>query len=226
MIGHRMHRLALLSALLLVSSATYAQSIIVRGYIPGGTPTVICSGSACAAVLNSLISTGQYQLGVSEDPITDDYDEGFCSALSTEKPEPCGDTAPSTPTFDFLWQPNGCGSTSAGWGQDFAAWLVTNSYPAFTGNLNQPLTGYSFEAACNDHDTCWGQAHSRNDCDSAFNNAIFSACGSNSMCQGIAGGYMFAIGSQSGTDIYEAAVLAHECAGWHWDMEHNQCQNP
>jgi hypothetical protein len=158
-------------------------------------------------------------------PISDEYDGAFCTKLREEAPDDCqtGGTGPSVPGYDPNWQGNGCGSAGGGWLESAVAGYLLGDYPQYTGDINNPLPGISFAAACNEHDACWGVGADRNTCDNAFGAALAGVCGSNATCNGIAGGYRFGVGTATGTENYDAAVAQYECAAWRHDMQQNNC---
>jgi hypothetical protein len=214
-----------------VSSMAIAQATLgrinVRAHRIGGwSPTVICTGEACGQVIDDLTSgMGTHMLGDQENPIGAESDDAFCSRLSAKQPAGCSTSGdiPSVPDYDPNWQGNGCGSAGGGWLESMVAGYLLDDYPQYTGNIDAPLPGISFLEACNAHDRCWGLANDRGTCDNQFGDALAGICGSNSTCNGIAGGYRFGVGSDTGTDAYNASVAQYQCAAWRHDMQQNNC---
>lgn len=197
--------------------------VIVEGHRPLG-PTIICRGEGCASILSNLIDLQQYFEGTQMGPIEDGPDIAFCAQLAQQRPSGCGTTPPSVPGFDINWQPNGCGP--GGWSQWVLEEIIDRNYSSYSGNINEPLTGYSFQSACDAHDFCWGSAQNRGSCDTEFLNAMLGVCGVNSNCETFASLYRAAVGANFGTDIYNNLVSNFQCAAWHQDMQENQCSPP
>lgn len=81
---------------------------------------------------------------------------------------------------------NGCGTGS------FLESLVTNRLTGtngFTGNVDEPLAGFSFETACNSHDICYNSSSGQANCDLNFHHSLTEVCSSNYDCETFANLY-------------------------------------
>ncbi|WP_434212633.1 hypothetical protein [[Pseudomonas] boreopolis] len=154
----------------------------------------------------------------------------FCSNLKGKKPSNCDFfSPPMTPEYSSNWMPDGCGSGPRQ--QWFLDRLVSSaSSGQYSGNLNAPYSGISFQAACNEHDRCWGVGKEKSSCDMAFSNNMQNACSSASnpnglnICLGFAGLYYGAVATTNAAQVtYQDSVMAYACAGWAYDMRLNGC---
>ena len=198
--------------------------------------SILCTGDGCGALLDSLVSyefdlylllnqpstldeTARYTLAVST--------EQLCERLEDAKPKGCSSSGPpSVPGFDPYWQPNGCGV--GGWRDILLARLAGVALPTFTGDLDEPFPGVSFESACNDHDLCYGVQAPQYQCDNLFYAGMQVACETNTanatrtLCMSTAAIY-FGTVAQHGESSYESAGQDRACAIWHQEMEANGC---
>lgn len=207
-------------------------TIPVRAEAPttsGGS--VVCYGAACEQVINLLQTAPFYspEQPLARDPSKPVDKEQFCQALENRRPSGCSSSnPPSTPAFDPQWQANGCGTGAR------SEWLYSLALGQFfgdnyTGNLDAPYPGVSFIQACKAHDRCWGVGGSRIVCDENFLTNMRNQCSAGAgagvgACNGIASAYHSAVSSTTASDQnYAAAVDAHTCAAWTFDMRNNSC---
>jgi len=200
--------------------------------------SILCTGSGCGPLLDSLAQEYQMDLYLLlNQPSTLDETPTYTLAVSTEqlcerleesKPKGCSSSSPpSVPGFDPYWQPNGCGV--GGWRDFLLARLAGISMSTFTGDLDEPFPGVSFEPACNAHDRCYGVQISQYQCDNLFYAGMQSACESNTanatrtLCMSTAAIY-FGTVAQHGENAYESAGEDRACATWHREMEANDCK--
>lgn len=190
---------------------------------------IICYGYRCAGLLNSLLPAPP---PIEMDVISIDQSgvdrSQFCGMLKSQKPSSCSASSPpATPDTDPSWRPNGCGNN---WRVQAAMQLgIMAIVPDdFAGNYNAPYSGVSFEAACNNHDRCYGLAFDKAFCDERFGDEMRSACSLVSsssgynQCAGLADIYRGAV-AVFGASAYQSAVRDHECAVWVKDMKQNGC---
>lgn len=203
-----------------------------------GDESILCTGDGCSALLDSLSRSHEmdlYLLLTRPSPIdeTSTYTlavstEQLCERIEESRPEGCSASdSPSVPGFDANWQPNGCGV--GGWRDFLLARLAGISMPTFTGDLDEPFPGVSFEPACNAHDRCYGVQLPQFQCDDLFHVGMQRACESNTanatrtLCMSTAAIY-FGTVAQHGESAYDAAGQEHACATWHREMEANDCK--
>lgn len=204
-------------------------TVVVHRYTVDDT-YVFCTGIDCTEAVSEIASPWlMTDISISSTGGSTTSDE-FCSALKSNRPEGCdGANPPSTPGTDPNWQPNGCGTS--GFGNlvlDAGLEIVASEH--YSGDFQAPYPGVSFQAACNDHDLCWGIGGVRSACDSSFHESMRSACGvltqasSRTVCEGFAGGYFSAVSTtNAGNANYKSAVAARRCALWAYDMKLNSC---
>lgn len=160
----------------------------------------------------------------------------FCPRLNAKRPANC-DLAnpPPSPGIDVpgqpAWQPNGCGTGGiGGWFQNFVLQRIAGD--SYSGNLNSPYSGVSFEGACNSHDQCWAGGGARYQCDNSFSASMLSACSGvsssqgASTCTGFANLYHGAVTTTNGShSAYATSTQNRVCAIWASDMRENGCAN-
>ena len=199
-----------------------------------------CTGAACSSYLESIggeepqpIHLRQPNMGEGGGGSLDVTRAQFCNQLASQKPSGCNRASPpSTPVYDPMWEPNGCGTGGL---QDLFLSMVMDGLYAdhYSGNLDAPMhtsdgVNISFLGACNHHDACWASAGTRGLCDDQFFAEMITACGAasgadESACKGIAGIYYGAVSSDAATAHYDATVGEHACAAWAYDMKRNGC---
>ncbi|MFT4180144.1 MAG: hypothetical protein QM612_11925 [Thermomonas sp.] len=158
----------------------------------------------------------------------------FCRNLKSQKPPGCsGSNPPPSPGITVpgkpVWQPNGCGTGGvANWFVDLV--LTVTSSQSYSGNLNSPFAGVSFEGACNSHDQCWASGGNRGVCDLQFRDSMNNACGqlddggSQATCMGFASTYHGAVSTTNASNSAHANVMRDRaCAIWANDMRENNC---
>lgn len=219
----------ILSALVVAASATEpTEGDRVESwekYVPGSS--IKCEGYICEEVLKTLtgpdLSNPEPLLGGTDGIVNKDQ---FCENLKLGKPAGCdANNPPSSPGIDPNWVGNGCGDGT--FKMVFAEAALTFSLPAYTGNLDQPLPGVSFFAACQAHDQCYGMAPAKSWCDDYFHNRMYDACAAanpsyRSGCQGLADLFKHVVVA-GGKSAHDAAQQNRMCAAWAKDMEENQC---
>jgi hypothetical protein len=199
-----------------------------------------CTGAACSSYLESIggeepqpIHLRQPNMGEGGMPSVAVTRLQFCNQLASQKPSGCNRASPpSTPVYDPMWEPNGCGTGGL---QDLFLSMVMDGLYAdhYSGNLDAPMhtsdgVNISFLGACNHHDQCWGSGGARGKCDSAFFDEMRSQCAGLSgadfsSCNGMAGGYYAAVASDYATATYDAWANDLACAAWAYDMRRNGC---
>jgi len=204
----------------------------------GGGPTIICRGSACAAFLDGLKAQYNPENFVSEGMLEDGVPvpgPQFCTGLKALKPNGCSSSNPPPSPGIFVpgkpaWQPNGCGTGGAGdWFQDLALELLAGQ--AYSGNLNSPYAGVSFQNACDGHDQCWASGGNKGECDSNFGNNMQNACSqlggsAGNSCSGFASLYHGIVSTVNGAgNAYASSMSSRACAVWANDMRENSCAN-
>jgi len=200
--------------------------------------SILCTGSGCGPLLDSLRQEYQMDLYMLlNQPSTLNETPTYTLAVSTEqlcerledsKPKGCSSSGPpSVPGYDPTWKPNGCGV--GGW-KDAAITLVADlGLRYFTGELDAPFPGVSFQNACNAHDECYGRQSGKLTCDGFFRLAMTEACDAGTLgdvreiCYGAVSAYHAAVVNH-GESAYEAAGEAYACAQWHQAMESNECE--
>jgi len=241
----------LVAALVAVSAVALAQSIITTPQPPPPTlppvivtapsfsGTVICRGAGCAAMLEGMRQETFNPDMYTHQPLPEDdfIDDGqFCENLKAQRPAGCN--APNPPASPGIivpgkpnWQPNGCGTGGmANWFVNLV--LTVTSDQAYSGNLNKPYPGVSFQGSCNSHDQCWAQGGGRGTCDLQFRDSMNGACAqlgfssASATCMGFASTYHGAVSTTNASNsAYANSVQAHACAIWASDMRENSCEN-
>jgi len=194
-----------------------------------GPWTVSCEGMGCKNAADSIQSEIDTMLrnAAAEYIEQSEAQELFCAELSGERPEHCqsmfgGDMFwPHSGDSSALWNipsaTNGCGTGSS---LEWAASKYAEGSGGFTGNLNEPVTGYSFESACNAHDLCYGASSGQVGCDSTFHNTLTDICNANYECEAFADAYGSAV-KIFGEEPYEKAGKTQQCREFKNDMEEN-----
>lgn len=153
--------------------------------------------------------------------------EKFCKNLAGNQPPGCSASSPpSVPGFDPSWVGNGCGDGS--FAIILADAVVGHAIPGYSGDLDHPLPGISFYAACQRHDMCYGSmGSSKTTCDNDFKSALSYVCSSNSnygfSCSLLTSIYYNAV-KYLGSSNFNAAQGEVACASWALEMEVNQCK--
>lgn len=106
------------------------------------------------------------------------------------------------------WVSNGCGSGS--WNQKIGQFIGYITVDGFTGNLDEPLSGFSFASACAVHDSCYYSGF-KSGCDLRFGGALADVCGPIKACLDIAAKYQEAV-LLAGRDAYDADHRDMECS--------------
>jgi hypothetical protein len=170
-------------------------------------------------------------------PLVDDppiSPQQMCNRLKQEKPSGCnGSNPPPSPGITVpgkpAWQPNGCGTGGmANWFVDLVQEVVSSQ--SYSGNLNSPFEGVSFEGACNSHDQCWASGGVRGVCDLQFRDSMNTACGqlgdfgASATCMGFASNYHGAVSTTDAShSAYANSTQGRACAIWANDMRENNC---
>jgi hypothetical protein len=219
--------LTLSSYVLLASSTVSAQPsmppVVVYGQAVSGGPTILCRGQGCASILAGLVGQQTHIHLDQAGPLEEGYDSPFCTALNAVKPTSCSQSGPGpiAPGWSWSWAPATC------FGRDYwmstAIAVVLSGMSGYSNDINEPLASYDFEDACKEHDECWGVGFTRTTCNSELQSDLSFVCGSNSTCQSFASVYVDATSSQAGSDAYDSAVEALQCAEWHHSMDENNC---
>lgn len=212
--------------------------MVVTGEATDGG-NILCIGAACVGILNALVQESLFEQltrlnlsglleGNSEPDLRVDRGE-FCERLEDERPSGCSrSSSPSVPGLDPQWQPNGCGV--GGWRDSALSALATLALPDFTGDLDEPFPGVSFEGACNAHDACYALQMGKLSCDNLLLNEANDACESNTsneslvICRAMASTYFSAV-VQHGDSAYESNADNLACAVWHAEMGANGCDS-
>lgn len=106
------------------------------------------------------------------------------------------------------WVSNGCGSGS--WSQKFGQFIGYIGVDGFTGDLDEPLAGFSFASACAGHDSCYYTGY-KSGCDLRFGAALADVCGTIKACLDIAADYQSAV-LLAGQSAYDNDHRDMECA--------------
>jgi len=188
--------------------------------------TVVCRGSACGELLESLggVKFKSIQLMPEFIPETFLTKAQVCGALRSRSHHAgsCNTSSPpSVPIIDPNWQPNGCGDGSTG---ARVATVLIGILPPLGGNLNTPLTGVSFVSACNSHNRCYGMGGIKANCDNLFGSNFNRICTASGVagCSSLAAAYTTGIVTQ-GQDAYDASLAGRSCAEYARDVNENGC---
>lgn len=213
-------------------------AVIVKGTTIDGS-NVACYGYACADFLSSIggvepgFRTPKMAMGEGGGGDLSITKEQFCNQLASQRPSGCNAASPpSVPTYDPMWEPNGCGTGAMA---NFLLERVMGGLYSdhFSGNLDTPVDvasgpDISFFVACNHHDQCWGSAQSRGGCDRTFFTEMTGQCdglagADYDACYGIAATFYSGVASDFATEHYDASVDDFACAAWAYDMRRNGC---
>lgn len=213
--------------------------VVTAPRVGGGT--IICRGMGCAGVILAMQEEKQqyYMTMQLPTPLLEDIELSpaqFCAKLKVRRPANCNlSSPPSSPGITVpgmaAWQPNGCGTGGIGdWFQDFILERIAGQ--AYSGNLNAPYAGVSFQGACDSHDQCWASGKNRATCDVAFQSSMNTGCSqlsdSNAQgtCTGFASLYHGAVSVTNGSNnAYASSTANRACAVWANDMRGNSCGN-
>lgn len=221
----------------LASGTTDFPKMVVVGERQEDGEPLVCSSGYCfdSAQEEAALAFMEWKKVYSELPQDDPplNGERFCQLLAAKQPQGCSlSEPPASPGIPVpgqaAWQPNGCGtSPTSNW---LLSHIVELGYDSvFTGNLNAPYPGVSFEGACNAHDACWGSAYDRTWCDINFQNDMNDACEVISStsgwgeCRGLSSAYHAAVSTDQAGAHYQATVAERTCALWALDMRENEC---
>lgn len=194
--------------------------------------SILCRGMGCKSAAASLQLSIDSLLKENEEYVEQEKAELlFCAKLKSNKPSHCnlmfGTPVPGPYLQDssYFWNipptTNGCGTGS------FAEWLLTKGLKGtngFTGNLDEPLLGYSFKNACNNHDLCYSASSGQRLCDTSFHSEMNDVCNSNYDCETFAGTFAYSV-RLLGKDAYDKAGKTQKCREFKADMEDNKCMN-
>lgn len=223
--------LAVLACFLSVEAAAQTTLPRVRATLvtlDGGMIT--CNGSICVDALRSIetmiMMEGEFAQVEQEDVKVDK--QKFCAYLKMAQPPGCSLTSPpSAPGYDPGFMGNGCGDGS------FASWIanevVSNGVWGYEGNLDHPLPGVSFNAACQVHDYCYAAGGVKDSCDHQFGTALQGVCAGTietyqTSCYTLSSIYKKSV-SLLGSSAYNGAQADLACAAWAYDMEANECED-
>lgn len=191
---------------------------------------ITCHGSICVDALRSIetmiLMEREFAQVEEEDAKVDK--QKFCAYLKMAQPPGCSlGSPPSAPGYDPYYVGNGCGDGS------FASWIanevVSNGVWGYEGNLDHPLPGVSFNAACQVHDYCYSAGGVKDNCDQQFGTALQDVCaGSNATyqdsCYTLSSIYGKSV-DLLGNGAYNGAQADLACAAWAYDMEVNGCED-
>lgn len=120
------------------------------------------------------------------------------------------------------YQPNGCGIGN--WFDEIGAHIVGLDVEGYTGDLDNPLPGVSFRAACDGHDACYHTGF-KHRCDNTFAQELSRICSTASAATGcvmIAGRYTTAV-DDFGQFAHTSDQLVMECAKIAKDLNDGNC---
>lgn len=196
--------------------------------------SVLCSGSECANLANSMASAvAEYQSqfdSIGDEQLIQEVKDTFCQALRSREPQACHQYRAFTyfPSdisdyhIRFMSIPpisNGCGT-----GSIFESAAVTlldiRGLDGFSGNANSPRAGYDFTSACNNHDICYASGSSQRSCDDAFASNLLSACSGELKCGDFAELYTGAV-RVFGSKAKQNAVVVNACRNFKDDFNAN-----
>ena len=192
--------------------------------------SVSCRGMECKNSANYLSEQIQGMLAkaAQEFDEPEEIKEKFCEALEKEVPEYCGKYSflgnrgsffslnPST-WNKFPAATNGCGSGAI---ENFFIGHAMGALDGFTSNMNEPIAGYSFLGACNNHDMCYNQQSGKGGCDDDFYTDMVAVCDSNDDCKDAAHAYRAAVGHEGKSD-YDKAGEVKSCKDYKADFDQN-----
>ena len=199
----------------------------------GSNWTVGCRSSDCKASATELTEqlAELFKKGAEEYVEIGEAKQKFCDSFKGKAPEDCGqfsflsNRGEYFRQLPFTWNQfpaatNGCGSGDL-WGlEDYLIGQVISKFAGYTDNIDEPLAGYSFLGACNNHDLCYGAQSGQQSCDNAFYKELKKVCGSNGRCQSAAHGYRTAVGLK-GEGAYSYAGKAKACKAYKDDVTSN-----
>jgi len=154
----------------------------------------------------------------------------FCSELSSRRPSHCESMVGNTIFWPIslhdpsaFWSipsaTNGCG-TGSFVESAVSMYVEGEGYGGFSGDADEPITGYPFTTACNTHDLCYSAGSGQQVCDTAFHNSMTQTCGSDYDCQTFADFYSSAV-KLFGAEPYTEAGLVQQCREFKTDMGKN-----
>lgn len=188
-------------------------------------PPVQVIGNPCAYVSACIFPGGMNSFLVPVQPVMPPIyasiplgDDGnpliaTCSSMREKAPIGCDvDDPPSAPGIPSptrgQWQSNGCGA--GGWFEKIGSHIVFSGTAGYTGNLDEPLVGFSFTSACAHHDQCYYVGF-KSLCDLRFAGALADECQAIRTCGDIAAKYEEAV-LLVGQDAYDNDHRDQECA--------------
>ncbi|MCH2058204.1 MAG: phospholipase [Thalassotalea sp.] len=195
---------------------------------------VVCYGAACKGSADSVQAAIDEMLrrAVKDFVEEEEIAASFCAALKSSEPSHCESKfgghnsmsllyKHSSVWWDFPSATNGCGTGSFFESALSSRLTGTNG---FTGDLDEPISGFSFEPACNNHDMCYNGGTGRNGCDGSFYTELQSICSGSHECNDFAKLYS-AIVDVFGQEAYNEAALVQECRDFKNDIAKNRCVN-
>ena len=220
------------------SVADEPEVIVVTGSAWAPNPLIVtCYGSACRGAAVSLKAELEKLLKPAKE--LDDDEEGesskskFCNMLKGAVPSGCNERYGVGTIPGFQWNSllgasnwlmppltNGCGSSSPGFAEELGTTLGKRLFN-WTGDQDEPVTGYSFLNACNNHDQCFADRGGFESCNRNFWNELENQCNGNEVCNTAAHAYRAVVGSTVGETAYSEAAIYTQCANYQDDFKEN-----
>jgi len=198
-----------------------------------GSWSVTCRGHQCKSAADSIQDAIDEMLNkaAKEYVSKDEIKTRFCTELRGSAPQHCinmfgyklsgqGGIYVNGHSSTFWGVPaatNGCGS--GGMIEEAIAKYSVGS-GGFTGDINEPIKGYSFTPACDAHDQCYNNSAGKDGCDSTFRDSMTNICGSNLKCQRFSDLYSGLVGVY-GEPAYNEAGLIQACRDYKKDAKEN-----
>lgn len=123
-------------------------------------------------------------------------------------------------TWSFPTIANGCG---AGGIFEAGAFQGGRSLYNWSDDMNEPVTGYSFRSACDNHDVCYSNQRDKQTCDIAFKEEMDMRCGTSWDCQMASSIYTAAVHSSVGSSAYIQAGKERTCRSIQHESAANSC---
>lgn len=181
-----------------------------------------------------------FRMGHQEYIEPEDITASFCQLMQNNTPSHCNQLSryfTGEFTLDYLrWNSisnpttwsipslsNGCGTGSTF--ELIAAEFGSHILTGWSGSINEPIAGFSFLSACNNHDVCYANQSGQGECDTRFFRQMESVCESDNSdkCMNAAHLYRAAVGSKAGEVAYKKAGRQKECRAIQRDHQNNNC---
>ena len=192
----------------------------------------VCSGMGCKNSADSVQSEIDRILKRAHEEYVDEEEiqRLFCGELANKQPSHCSEMFgnkgfqwPYRGHGSLLWNipslTNGCGTGSVV-ESVLSKYGEIKNYGGYSGNQHEPISGYSFRAACNNHDACYSFGGGRGACDTTFHNTLTDICDGDYKCTAFADFYGSAV-KIFGEEPYGEAGLVQQCREFQKDYKKN-----